>query len=153
MQIETKLFGQVEINEDDVFHFSSGLPGFEQEQQFILLPIDEAGIYQSMQSVQNANVALIVTNPYVFFKDYEFTIDASTLNSLEIETKQQVTVFTVLTLQDPFASTTANLQAPIIVNHTNNKGKQMILTDTLYTTKHPIMPNGKDVHADAHSQS
>ncbi|WP_345242344.1 flagellar assembly protein FliW [Pontibacillus salipaludis] len=149
MNILTKYFGEVEVNSEDVIHFPNGLPGFEQEQEFVVLPIDEAGIYQSLQSVKSEEISLVVANPYVFFKAYEFSLDDKTLETLRIESPSEVAVFSVLTLREPFSDTTANLQAPIIVNTRNQKGKQLILTNTPYKTRHLIAEGGD---TDAHTE-
>ncbi|KGP91401.1 flagellar assembly protein FliW [Pontibacillus chungwhensis BH030062] len=148
MNIQTKYFGEVEVNRDDVILFPNGLPGFEQEQEFVVLPIDEAGIYQSLQSIKSEEISLVVVNPYVFFKAYEFFLDDKTLEALRIESPSEVAVFSVLTLREPFSDTTANLQAPIIVNTRNQKGKQLILTNTPYMTRHLIAEGGD---TDAHT--
>ncbi|GGD10882.1 flagellar assembly protein FliW [Pontibacillus salipaludis] len=148
MNIQTKYFGEVEVNRDKVIHFPNGLPGFEQEQEFVVIPIDEAGIYQSIQSIISEEVSLVITNPYVFFKEYEFSLDDKTLETLDIQNPSDLAVFTVLTLREPFRDTTANLQAPIIVNTRNRKGKQLILTNTPYKTRHLIAEGGD---TDAHT--
>jgi len=151
MKINTKFFGEVEINEENIIEFPNGIPGFEQENRFVLLDINEQGTYHSLQSVDNAEIALVVTNPYIFFNDYEFDIDQNTINLLNINSKEDVMVFSVLTLKDPFKQTTANLQAPIVLNLKKNLAKQLILHDTTYQTKQPIFAEGKDVESDAHS--
>ncbi|MYL33973.1 flagellar assembly protein FliW [Pontibacillus yanchengensis] len=145
MNIHTKFFGEVEIKEESIIEFPNGLPGFEHETRFVLLDIDEQSTYHSLQSVEQAEIALIVTNPYLFFRDYEFILDDNTVNLLGIQNSEDVVILSVLTLKDPFKDTTANLQAPIVLNSQNNKAKQVILKDTAYETKHHIISNGKDV--------
>ncbi|MCD5325909.1 MULTISPECIES: flagellar assembly protein FliW [Pontibacillus] len=149
MNINTKYFGEVEVKEEEVVIFPNGLPGFEEELEFVILPIDEGGIYHSMQSVHKEEVSLVIANPYLFFKNYEFELDDQTLDTLHIERPEDVAVFSVLTLREPFSDTTANLQAPIIVNKSNQKGKQLILTNTPYMTRHLIAEGGD---TDAHTE-
>lgn len=151
MKINTKFFGEIDVNEEQIIQFPNGIPGFEQEKEFVLLDINEEGTYSSLQSVNNAGVALVVSNPYLFFSDYEFDLDHNTVNLLNIDSHEDVMVLSVLTIKDPFKETTANLQAPIIINHKKNKAKQLILNDTNYQTKEPIFANGKGVESDANS--
>jgi len=148
MNIQTKFFGEIEVNAESIIEFPNGLPGFENEQQFVLLEIDEEGIYHSLQSIHSEKVALIVSNPYLFFNAYEFTLDQSTQDILQITDENDVVVLSVLTLRDPFSESTANLQAPIIWNNKMNKAKQLILVDTEYETKHPITASQKDGESD-----
>jgi len=153
MKINTKFFGEVDIDKENIIEFPNGIPGFEQEREFVLIDINEQGTYSSLQSVNHEGIALVVSNPYLFFSDYEFDLDHNTINLLNIDRQEDVMVLSVLTLKDPFKDTTANLQAPIIINYKKNKAKQLILNDTNYQTKEPIFAEGKGVESDAHSES
>ncbi|MFC0525413.1 flagellar assembly protein FliW [Pontibacillus salicampi] len=152
MNIKTKFFGELTIEEERIIEFPNGLPGFEDEKRFVLLNIDESGTYQSLQSVDREEVALVVTNPYLFFSDYEFHLDTNTLELLNINRQEDVSIITVLTLEEPFHNTTANLQAPIILHVNEQIAKQIILMDTSYSTKHHIMTNEKGGESHAHSE-
>lgn len=138
MNIQTKYFNEITIEEKNIIHFEHGIPGFLEEKQFVLLPLTEDNVYYVLQSVQTSKLAFVVTNPFLFFKDYDFNLDDATVEQLEIKDATDVAVYSILTLQDPFEKTTANLQAPIIINTKNNHAKQVILNDEKYTTKHPL---------------
>jgi flagellar assembly factor FliW len=138
MNIQTKYFNEITIEEKNIIHFEHGIPGFLEEKQFVLLPLTEDNVYYVLQSVQTSELAFVVTNPFLFFKDYDFNLDDATVEQLEIKDATDVAVYSILTLQDPFEKSTANLQAPIIINTKNNHAKQVILNDEKYTTKHPL---------------
>ncbi|WP_406944703.1 flagellar assembly protein FliW [Halobacillus sp. SY10] len=140
MKIETKYFGAIEIEKKDCVEFPAGLPGFESYQSFVLLPVDELGTYFALQSVEEAGLSLIVTNPYYFYKDYEFDIDEEDLG---IGRPEDVAVYNVVTLRDPFEMSTLNLQAPIVMNTTKGTAIQLILNNPDYKTKHPLIPSEK----------
>ena len=38
MEVDTKYFGRITVEEADVFYFQNGLYGFAEEKQFLLLP-------------------------------------------------------------------------------------------------------------------
>lgn len=141
MEIHTKYSGTVTISPEDKFIFEHGLPGFEEEKEFALLPFDESGLLYVLQSITSTQTALVITDPFPFFKDYEITLNDSHTAELEVENEKDAAVFTVLTVQDPFQETTANLQAPVILNPAKQKGRQVILSDTAYRTKHKLFPN------------
>ncbi|MFC7062471.1 flagellar assembly protein FliW [Halobacillus seohaensis] len=148
MKIETKYFGELEVKEEDFIHFENGIPGFESYHKYALLPVDDAGLYLALQSVDEAGVALIVTNPYLFYKDYAFDLDEKSQNDLDIAKPEDVAVYGVVTVKEPFSKSTLNLQGPIIVNLEKNKGKQIILNSPTYRTKHPLFePKGGEAHA------
>ncbi|RSD25200.1 flagellar assembly protein FliW [Mesobacillus subterraneus] len=141
MKINTRYHGEVEINQEDILSFAKGIPGFQEEREFCLLPLSEEGVYYVMQSLNTSELAFIVTNPFNFFKEYDFTLEESVIEELHLESEKDVRVYTILTVQDPFIKTTANLQAPVITNLNNRKAKQVVLHNEQYGTKQPIFQN------------
>ncbi|MCF6410150.1 flagellar assembly protein FliW [Pseudalkalibacillus salsuginis] len=139
MKINTKYFGEVEIEEKDIVAFDQGIPGFIDEKQFVILPFgDEDTALSILQAVKNSNLAFVITNPFLFFKDYEFNLPDNVTEQLEIKEEKEVAVFVILTVQDPFEKTTANLKAPIVLNIKNSSGKQIVLNDDQYQTRHTL---------------
>ncbi|MGX4293423.1 flagellar assembly protein FliW [Bacillus sp. JK62] len=138
MIIKTKYHGEIRIDEGQIISFENGLPGFNEETQFVVLPLSEDSPFLALQSVKQEHIAFIVASPFIFFKGYEFDIDQATLELLHIEDIEDVEVMAILTLEEPFEKTTANLKAPIIVNKKEMKAKQIILHDASYETKHLI---------------
>ena len=139
MKIETKYHGEVDITTDEIWTFTKGIPGFPQEKQFAILPLPDNDVYAILQSVETASLGFVIVNPFLFFPDYDFDIDEATVHQLSIEKETDVGVYTILTIQDPFEKTTANLQAPLIMNTKNKQAKQLILSDGKYNTKHRII--------------
>lgn len=138
MRLITKYHNEVEVNETEILHFEKGIPGFPYEKQFVVLPLNEDGSFSVMQSIVTAGVALVIVSPFDFFKDYDFKLEDSVVEELEIKSEKNVLVYTILTVEDPFDKTTTNLQAPVIINKANNKAKQVILVDEGYKTKHNL---------------
>ncbi len=123
MIIKTKYHGEIRIDEGQIISFENGLPGFNDETQFVVLPLSEDSPFLAPQSVKQEHIAFIVASPFIFFKGYEFDIDHATLELLHIEDIEDVEVMAILTLEEPFENTTANLKAPIIVNKKGNEGE------------------------------
>lgn len=138
MKIDTKYHGELHIEENQIITFANGIPGFLEEKEFVILPFGEETGISIMQAVENSQLAFVVTDPFFFFKDYDFTIDDQVVEQLQLESEKDVTVYVILTVQDPFEKTTANLQAPVVINHKKQLGKQVILTNTNYQTKHSL---------------
>lgn len=138
MIIETKYHGKIEVGKADIWRFEKGIPGFLEEKEFVLLPLPENEVYWILQSVHTPGLAFVVSDPFVFFSDYQFTLDDLTLDQLGLKKKEEVLVLVILTVRDPFKNTTANLQAPLILNKTNRKGKQVILNEEKYKVRTPL---------------
>ena len=134
----TKFHGEIDIAEEDIYSFESGIPGFLEEKQFCLLPLEETPFFV-LQSVEKNEVAFIVTNPFDVFPDYEVKLTEEILSSLRIETEKDVLTFVILTIREPFIQTTANLQAPIILNSHKKTGKQFIMNGSGYINKHLLI--------------
>ncbi|MBT2572864.1 flagellar assembly protein FliW [Bacillus sp. ISL-51] len=138
MIIQTKYHGEIRIDEGQIISFENGLPGFNDETQFVVLPLSEDSPFLALQSVKQEHIAFIVASPFIFFKGYEFDIDNATIELLKIENIEDVEVMAILTIEEPFENTTANLKAPIVVNKKEMKAKQIILHDASFETKHLI---------------
>lgn len=140
--IDTKYLGKIDIEKKQVIRFSSGLPGFIEEEEFVILDIPGNPLFQILQSTLTPTLAFIVTNPYDFYVDYTFKLDEQILKTLKIQHEQEVVVLSIVTLKSPFNTSTLNLKAPIIINSTGKQGKQYILNKDNYSTKAPIVsPN------------
>ncbi|KAF0818998.1 MULTISPECIES: flagellar assembly protein FliW [Cytobacillus] len=138
MNILTKFHGEQEINRENIIAFPSGIPGFLEEKEFYILPLEGTDLFV-LQSVKTTEVAFIVTDPFVLYPQYEFVLPEEAIEKLEIQSDKDVATFAILTVREPFQDTTANLQAPVVINQTKKLGKQVILIQTSYGTKHKIL--------------
>ncbi len=140
MLIETRYFGEVDIEEKGIITFVQGLPGFIDEKRFVVIPFAEEETPLSiLQSVKTPSLAFVIANPFLFFQDYEFTMPDAVTAQLDIKDEKEVAVFVILTVQDPFDKTTANLKAPLVFNVQKGTGKQIVLNDENYHTKHQFL--------------
>ncbi|MCT8140149.1 flagellar assembly protein FliW [Anaerobacillus sp. CMMVII] len=140
MIIKTKYLGEVEINEESIIKFENGIPSFLDEKQFVLLPFGQETPLYILQSVITPELGFVCVSPFQFFPDYQVKLSDSNLEALVIEKEEDVALYVILTVQDPFTDTTANLQGPIVINTKKQKAKQILLSETNYRTKHLLMP-------------
>ncbi|MGI5922252.1 MAG: flagellar assembly protein FliW [Syntrophomonadaceae bacterium] len=144
MQIQTAFFGDLTISPADIIHFSEGLPAFETEKEFILIPLEENSPFFYLQSVNKADLCLLLADPFIFFPDYQIDLDDNGLKQLRVsEQNPSLMVLSVLTVSADFKKTTANLMAPVIINPEKKLGLQFIPEKTDYKTKHPLFPEDK----------
>ncbi|MFM9279938.1 flagellar assembly protein FliW [Paenibacillus jiagnxiensis] len=120
----------------DIFHFPKGLPGFEELHEFYLQEHNE--IFSLLSAVDQPAVSFITVNPFDFHADYEFELSGEITEELSIQDESQVAVRCIVTWHSQRSLTTVNLLAPIIFNTEKHAGKQIILQNTSYTTKHPL---------------
>ena len=138
MKINTAYMGEIEIKESSLMTFEHGIPGFENEREFALIAIEDNDAFQVLQSIQTEALAFIVTNPYTITTNYNFELDEATVHALQIKEEKEVAVFAIVSLKESHAQSTLNLKAPIILNTTNKKAKQVILNNEEYAIRHLI---------------
>ncbi len=136
MIIQTKYFGESEINDTDIVTFASGIPGFAQDKRFILQSFSEA--FSILQSADDAKVAFVVTSPFLFFKDYSVDLPDHFIKQLDVQSQEDVAVWVIVSAAKPFSKSTVNLKAPVIVNVRKKLGKQYIPERSPYALKTPL---------------
>jgi flagellar assembly factor FliW len=146
MKIATKFFGTVDVPEDQVILFDNRLPGFPDEDQFVLLPHQDESPFIFMQSVKTAGTAFVLTDPFRFFPGYEFSLPDSAKLQLEVEDTSQLQVWSIVVLRRILAESTINLKAPLIINTAKRKGQQLILETDRYSVRQPLFsPEAKAI--------
>ncbi|AGX44930.1 flagellar assembly protein FliW [Clostridium saccharobutylicum] len=139
MKFLSKVHGEMQYEENNVITFAKGIPGFDELKKFILINLEEYEPFKLMQSLEDDDISLIVTSPYEFFGDYEIKLSDETTKNLEIKHPEEVMVLTTITLNSDVQKITTNLQGPIIINTSNNFGEQIILDNSKYRVKSPLM--------------
>ncbi|WP_338655515.1 flagellar assembly protein FliW [Sporosarcina psychrophila] len=141
MKIQSIILGEVDATESEILTFDNGLPGFENERNFILLSIEGNEVYQILQSINSKEVGFVIANPYLFTSDYTFELNESSVEALNIESEEDIIVLTIVTVKEPFNTSTVNLKAPVIINTKSKKAKQCILENADYPIRYSIEAN------------
>ncbi|MFT8363949.1 MAG: flagellar assembly protein FliW [Sporolactobacillus sp.] len=136
MKVQTKYFGEQEIDATDILSLPFGLPGFEEERQFFLQPFGE--VFSLLQSVVTSQLVFVVVSPYLFFKNYTIDLPDAFTRQLAIEKPEDVTVLVIVSVQSPFSKSTVNLKAPLIINNRNRLVKQYIADHSVYSLREPL---------------
>lgn len=142
MRIESTRLGEIEVDDKDIITFASGLPGYEDEKSFVIIPVTDNSPFYYMQAVKNPDLCLVVCIPFVFFPDYEVELPDEVIVDLEASSGEELAVYAVVTIPENFKEATANLLAPVIVNARNRKGIQYVPVKSQYQLKHRIFPEG-----------
>lgn len=130
-------FGEVEYDENNLLQFPAGLIGFPNLHGFIVMPNRKEGPLFWIQSVDDPDIAFILTDPTNFFLDYAVIPESSERNILRIEEGDDCFVLSVVTVP-PDQKITVNLSAPILYAPKTNRAIQIILENTSYKPKTPL---------------
>lgn len=139
-EIESRILGKVEVNDDTLYHFGGCILGFEEYDEFYLLNMDNDGTFQILQSKDDKDTCFILVDPFTIFKNYKPDIHDDDITSLNLKDKEDILLLTIVTIpNDDFRSMTTNLLGPILFNTKTHKAKQCIVVGDEYTTRHLIL--------------
>ncbi len=140
MEIRTRHWGVLQIADDRILAFPEGLPGFPHCRRFALLG-EAGGAFLWLQSVDDPEVALPVTDPFALFTGYEVPLDENDVAVLRIADPQDVAVFVVVAVRADPLEASANLAAPLLINTAARTGRQKVLDGSPYGVRHPLLPS------------
>lgn len=137
MLIETTRFGTVEIDESRIIRFRDGILGFPQHERFALIQTSPDPVFFWLQSVDDASLAFVVCDPRSFEPDYEAPIRQDDLTALKMETLLEAQVFVIVNKHA--GHLTANLLGPLVIGSESLLGRQLVLSDKRYGTRHRLL--------------
>lgn len=139
MNIVTKLFGEIEVDQDKLISFVQGIIGFPDLKDFLLIHDSESsGSIRWLQSIQEPAFAMPVIDPLFVMPDYNPSIEDELLKPLGIASEEDLLVLVTITVPSDLKKMSVNLKAPIVINGKNRKANQIITDDEQYLVKYPI---------------
>ncbi|MDX9834105.1 MAG: flagellar assembly protein FliW [Desulfobulbus sp.] len=130
-------FGEVSYDQDQIIHFPEGLIGLDQLRRFLVMPNRKEGPLFWIQSIDDPDFAIVVTDPTHFCRDYLIAPDEREREKLGIDTDSVCHVLVVVSISES-REITLNLSGPILYAPTSNRGLQVILDDPRYDTRTPL---------------
>ena len=151
MEIKTRIFGEVTIDDSKMIKFPNGIVGFPDLTDFALIHDaeqgDQAGI-RWLQSVQEPTFAMPVVDPLIAKEDYNPLVDDNLLKV--IGEGENILVLVTITVPSDLSKMSVNLKAPLVVNVDTRKAVQVVLEDD-YPVKffiYDILKSRKENSAD-----
>lgn len=127
--MNTRLFGEIEIEKDKIICFENGIIGFPECKEYAL--IFDAGKEKRgiswLQCLEDESFALPVINPLLVKEDYAPDIEEEMLEPLGELTEENTYVLVTLTASAKKEDLSVNLKAPIIINTDTRKAIQVIV--------------------------
>lgn len=140
MIIKTSRFGSLEVEDEKVVTFPLGLFGFPNEKRYVLLDHDRETPFRWLQSADNPDLAFVVVDPLTFRPDYHVNLRRDEIAEIDPTKEGELVVLALVTIPKGNPSgMTANLQGPLVVNVDKMLGKQVIVLEGEYTTRHRII--------------
>lgn len=143
VEIDTRVFGKIAIEDEKIIRFEDGILGFPDMTDFTLIYDLDRGSDASIKWLQSINepcFALPVMNPELVMPGYTPRFDKSLIESLgDNLDSENILIFVTVTIpKNDVTKTTVNLKAPIIVSVENRKAVQVITEGEAYSVKYAI---------------
>jgi flagellar assembly factor FliW len=134
LSIESSRFGTLEIADNAVIEFPTGLVGLGGRRYTIVTP-DAESPFRWLHSVDDAALALPIANPLAFFPDYAVELADADLARVGADSAE---VYVVVRAGSELADFSANLHAPIVI--ANGRGHQVI-NEVPHPVRVPLFPD------------
>ena len=141
MKVNSRIFGEIEIDDSKIIYFPSGIIGFPEMTDFAIIYDEEKGKdtpIHWMQSLQETEFALPVMDPLLVMGNYNPEVEDDYLLPLGKMNEEEALVLVTISVPKDLQKMSVNLQAPIIINAETKKAAQIIVNTEKYPVKYYI---------------
>jgi flagellar assembly factor FliW len=138
MKIQTKILGELDVDERQVIDIPDGLIGFKKFTKYALLDAPQKP-YFFLQSTELAELCFILLDPFLFRPDYSVDAADEAMSALGVTGPDDALVLSLVTVPPDGGPVTANLMGPLVIGRKNRRGAQVVLADPRWRTKHDVM--------------
>ena len=141
MLIQTRSFGEVNIEEERILDFPNGIIGFPDLKRFVLLHDSERGESVGihwLQSIEEPGFAMPVMDPLIVESGYNPIIEDDILTPLGDLSEDDTIVLVTVSVPKDLTKMTVNLRGPIVINAAKRKGCQVIVEGEDFSVRFPI---------------
>jgi flagellar assembly factor FliW len=140
---QTRRFGLLEYDPNAVLDFPAGLPGYENQNRFILMEKPAHAPIMFLQSLESPDLCFLAAPIHLIDPAYELAIIEEDLRRLKLDdTRQPAVDANVVCLALLSAAEngplTANLLAPVVINVAARLAVQAVRMDAGYSHQHPL---------------
>jgi len=143
-ECRTRYFEALDYTEDSVIRLPNGLPGFEQEREFILIdrPLTRPLVF--VQSLRTASLCFVALPILSIDAGYRLSISGEDLDVLGLDPSRQphvgndVACLAIIAIGEDRLMT-ANLLSPLVINLRNCVAVQAIQPSCNYSHRHPLL--------------
>lgn len=139
-QLTSTRFGSLDIEEEAIISFDRGLLGLEDSTTSMVLIQFENSPYFWLHSTIDPDLALIVTDPWEFWPDYDLVVPDDVQRDLALAHPEEAEIMVIVSIRsapepDGTPTVSANLLGPLVVNSTTRQGRQLVLENREYSTQ------------------
>ena len=124
IKLITSRFGELEVQEEKIINFPSGLIGLPDINRFILIDHKDTPL-KWLQAIDDPDIAFIVVSPSLIVAEYSLDVDKSVKQHIQLEQEEDLAV--LVTMRGDWENVIANFQGPIVINSRAMKGAQVVM--------------------------
>jgi len=124
---------------ETIINFEEGLIGFSDCKSFVLMENNDIAPFRRLQSTERPEVGFLVIDPSLVYSDYGAVIPKREWDAIGLSDPSKGIAFAICFIGPSSAESTGNLQAPLLINYETMTGRQIILTETRLTSRHPLL--------------
>ncbi len=141
MRVSTVRFGEIEIKDSDLIHFPGAILGFPASKSYFIIEAEDSAFFAWLQSVQEPELCFVVTDPFIFKKDYSVNLTNKEIESLSIKEANEINILSIVSINSRSnGQININLMAPLVVNATTRVGYQLIKEEYTHHLRYNIKP-------------
>src|SRR5438552_7629052 len=126
-------------SKDAIIHFDEGLIGFSEFKDFVVMENDGLAPFRLLQSLESPEVGFLVLEPTALVNNYYDRVPNREWESIGVMGTTKPLAFTIIVMGQTPETSTGNLQAPLLVNYEKMIGRQIILTESGFSVRHPLI--------------
>jgi flagellar assembly factor FliW len=125
----------VEVPEENLIHFKSGIIGFPRETRFALIPHGQSTLIAWLQSVQTPGLAFPVVSAHGLVLDYPDVALEPVAEKVGLGGSSEDYAVLAVLCANQRQPATVTLRAPLLINAATRQGAQVFLEGSRFTTR------------------
>ena len=142
LKVDTTRFGPITVDKQKIITMPLGMLGFPDEKRYAIVQHKENSPFFWYQSVDDPALAFVITSPFFFMPDYSVPLDDA-INQMSWDDErieEKVELYVVVNIPNGSPNKmTANLIGPILINTDTFQALQMVVTDSPYSHRFPLL--------------
>lgn len=145
MEINTRDFGIIEVEDDAIYEFDEGLYGFEDIKRFAIFSKSFDDIsFLYLQAIDSIVPCFLVFEPWELHPDYRPVLTKEDMDLCQVDDIEDLIFLVIARVPSAIESLSINIKSPVVLNPKTRKARQVILQNPDYTVKYlPFKQDGK----------
>ena len=125
--IPSVTFGEIEIDEAKIYTFDGGIPGLRNISRYAIIESEELAPFKWLQACESPYLSLMTLDPNLIDPNYKVTLHEEHYKHLDSREDKDVFLLSIIVVPEDPQQMTANMLAPLVLNHATRKGLQVVI--------------------------